>query len=313
MTHFSIIIPVYNVEAYLRQCLDSVLGQTYGDFEAMCVNDGSTDGSLAILEEYAARDSRIRIISQPNRGLSAARNAGLLKATGEYILFLDSDDWLEQNALEVLSTNLASEDMLCFGGRRYDETNGSYRLADTLPCTTYATGMDYYDANALAPRDFAFVCVVLRCYRRQFLIENQLNFKEGILHEDNLFTPQACLHAHTVKVIDNILYNYRIRKGSIMTSRNLKSRKDMLLIANELTGIFTQYNDLDRSVIYRATTHHYQAAFARASRDDDRQLLPLIDWHLYHTVSRTRLRHRLNFCLLRISPALFRMINKTKH
>lgn len=305
---FSIIIPVYNVEPYLKECLDSVLGQTCGDFEAVCVNDGSTDGSLSILEDYAERDSRIRVISQPNGGLSAARNTGIDAAQGDYILFLDSDDWLESDTLQTLADNLDGEDMLCFGGRRYDEATDTYRSADILPRTTYDSGMDYYNTDALAKRDFAFVCVVLRCYRRQFLASHSLRFREGILHEDNLFTPQACYHAQRVKVVDNTLYNYRIRHGSIMTTRSLRSREDMLRIANDLAGIFTQRDDIDRSVVYRAITHHYQAALLGADSDACRQLLPLVDWHLYRTVSRTKIRHRLNYVLLRLSPLLFRMV-----
>ena len=309
---FSVIIPVYNVEPDLRECLASVSHQTFADWEAICVNDGSTDSSADILSEYAARDIRIRVVSQPNGGLSAARNTGLDNAHGEYILFLDSDDWLESNTLEIIDNNLQSPtsdlqplDMLCFGGRRYDEATSTYKPADVLTHTTYSSGMDYYNANALVPRDFAFVCVVLRCYRRQFLLDNNLLFREGILHEDNLFTPQACLYAKTVNVIPDTLYNYRVRPGSIMTTRSLRSRQDMIRIANDLSALFSTQSGIDRSVIYRAVTHHYQAAFVGASRDEVRQLLPLIDWGLYHTVSRTRLRHRANYTLLRLCPTLF--------
>lgn len=95
----SIVIPVYNVELYLRECLDSVISQTYHNLEIICVNDGSPDNSLSILEEYAAKDSRIRIISQENAGISVARNTGMDVATGEYIYFLDSDDYI---ALEMV-------------------------------------------------------------------------------------------------------------------------------------------------------------------------------------------------------------------
>ena len=129
---FSIIIPVYNVEPYLRTCLESVFNQSFDDWEVVCVNDGSTDGSAAILEAYSAKDNRLRIITQSNGGLSAARNAGMKEAKGDHILFLDSDDWLEANALETLAQNLDDEDMLCFSGRRYFEETGHYHTADQL-------------------------------------------------------------------------------------------------------------------------------------------------------------------------------------
>ncbi|MBR5160328.1 MAG: glycosyltransferase family 2 protein, partial [Thermoguttaceae bacterium] len=101
MPAISVIIPVYNVEPYLRECLDSVVNQTFRDIEIICVNDGSTDGSPAILEEYAAKDSRIIIIHQQNGGLSAARNSGMNAAKGDFILFVDSDDYIKQNTLEI--------------------------------------------------------------------------------------------------------------------------------------------------------------------------------------------------------------------
>ena len=102
MPYFSIIIPVFNVAPYLRECLDSVLSQTFTDWEAICVDDGSTDGSGAILDEYAAKDKRFRVVHKENEGVSVARNVGLDLANGEYILFLDSDDTFESYAFYIM-------------------------------------------------------------------------------------------------------------------------------------------------------------------------------------------------------------------
>lgn len=322
---FSIIIPVYNVEPYLRECLDSVSHQTFADWEAICVNDGSTDSSGDILSEYAAHDSRFHITTQPNGGLSSARNRGLAHAQGDYILFLDSDDWLENNALEILDSNLHPPtsnlqplDMLCFGGRRYDEATSTYKPADVLPHITYSSGMEYYNANALCQRDFAFVCVVLRCYRRQFLLDNNLRFREGILHEDNEFTPRACLKAQSIKVIPDVLYNYRVRPNSIMTTiqaereecshasprrsgagvattRGIRSKESLILIGNELSELFANESDIERTTVYRALTQYYQMAFLDNTRDEKRHLRHLVDWKCYRRVSRTKLRHRTNY------------------
>lgn len=293
--YFTVIIPVYNVESYLCDCLDSVVNQTFPDWEAICVNDGSTDGSAAILDEFAAKDNRIRIVTQSNSGLSAARNAGLDIAKGDYILFLDSDDWLEQNALEILSRNLNGEDMLCFSGRRYFESGKEYHNADQLKTQSYASGMDYYNANALLHRDFAFVCVVLRAYKRSFLLENNLRFKEGIYHEDNLFTPLACYYAKKVKAVNECLYDYRVRVNSITTTSNVKRHSDLLGISNALAAFFIPKQGFDKTVIYRAITHHYQVVFVSAAREEKRKLRPLCDWNLYHMVSHTKLRHRWNY------------------
>ena len=295
---FSIIIPVYNVEPYLKECLDSVHNQTYSDWEAVCVNDGSTDGSLSILENYARHDNRFKVISQPNSGLSAARNTGINATQGDYILFLDSDDWLESNTLEILHNNLDGEDLICFGGWRGD-------LEDCPDAAQYPTGWDYYNACVFRDQKFPFVCVVLRCYHRSMLEANKLRFREGILHEDNHFTPRVCLACGAVKILNTSFYHYRVRPGSIMTTRSLRSRQDMIRIANDLAALFIQHNDIDHSIVYRALTQHYQAAFIGTTRQETRQLRPLVDWQLYHTVSRTRPRHRLNYTLLHFMPALF--------
>ena len=297
---FSVVVPIFNVEPYLRDCLDSVLNQSFADWEAVCVDDGSTDGSAAILEEYAVKDNRLRIITQPNEGLSAARNLGMKEAKGDYILFLDSDDWLETNALETLAQNLNDEDMLCFSGRRYFEETGNYHAADQLEEKTYSTGMAYYNENALQRRDFAFVCVVLRLYRRRFLLENSLRFKEGIYHEDNLFTPTACYFAKKVKVINECLYDYRVRANSIMTKTNVKRLRDMLGVANELAAFFILKTGFDKTVVYRTITHHYQVVFVNAPKEERKELKRLCDWKSYKTVSRTKLRHRVNYLKNRI-------------
>lgn len=298
---FSIVIPVYNVEAYLRDCLDSVLKQTCTDWQAICVNDGSTDGSAEILNEYAVCESRLKIVTQPNGGLSAARNAGVREAEGDYILFLDSDDWLEANALQTLAKNLEGEDMLCFSGRRFFEEGKAFRQADNLKPCSYLSGMEYYNDNALQSRDFAFVCVVLRAYKRSLLIDNSLWFKEGIFHEDNLFTPLVCYHAQRVKQIPDCLYDYRVRSNSITTTSNVKRLRDLLGTANELAAFFVPKQGFDKTIVYRAITHHYQVVFVNTSKEERKDMERLCDWNLYYEVSRTKLRHRVTFWRNRIN------------
>lgn len=298
---FSVIIPVYNVEAYLRDCLDSVLRQDYEEWEAVCVNDGATDGSLAILEEYAAKDSRFKVISQVNGGLSSARNSGLKAAKGDYVLFLDSDDWLEDNALEVLAGKVDGEDLLCFSGRRFFESEGEYHEPDHLTESHYQSGMEYYNENALQHRDFAFVCVVLRIYKRSFLEENGLRFKEGIYHEDNLFTPVVCYYAHGVSVIDDCFYDYRVRSESITTTCNPKRLKDFMGTANELASFFIPKTGFDKTVVYRAITHHYQVVLKNVPKSDRKEMKNICNWRQYRKVSRTKPRHVLYYWVNRLS------------
>ena len=297
---FSIIIPVYNVEAYLRECLDSVLNQTFADWEAICVNDGSTDQSEKILEEYAQKDARMHCVSKSNGGTSTARNVGMKEAKGEYIVFLDGDDWLELNALRMISDHLNEEEILCFSGRRYFEETNSYHPADQLVEKSYPTGMDYYNENALLHRDFAFVCVVLRTYQRRFLIEHNLFFDEDVSYEDNLWVPVVLFHAQTISVISDALYVYRIRQGSKMREVSLARKKDLMKVANRLACFFVPKTSIDKLVAYRAITHHYQAVFDKSQGEGRKVLKSLCDWRLYRKVSRTKLRHRLNYWKNRI-------------
>ena len=301
---FSLIIPVYNVRQYLRDCLDSVLAQTCTDWEAVCVNDGSTDDSPSILREYAAKDTRIRIIDQSNGGLSAARNVGIKAAKGEYIFLLDSDDWIVPDALERLNRHLDGQDMLCFSGRKFIEADGTYHQPDVLQPATYSSGMDYYNANALASRDFPFVCTVLRLYRREYLHTNNVFFTPGIYHEDNMFTPIACYHAAKVTVIPDNLYIYRIRPESIMTTFRPKRMTDMVWISNTLASFFISAQGFDKTIIYRAITHAYQVVLANSPDLVRKYALPTLNWCLYHTVSRTKLRHRYNYIKFRLKYLL---------
>ena len=306
---FSVIIPAYNVEAYLQDCLGSVAAQSFGDWEAIVVDDGSTDGTGAIAETWAGKDERIRVLRQVNQGLSAARNAGMELARGEYLLFLDGDDWLEKDALEVLGTEIEGEDVICFGGRRYFEENKTFEEADEIAEKSYVCGWEYYQENALKSRHFAFVSVVMRAYRRAFLEEQGLQFKEGIYHEDNLFTPIVLFFAGKTRVVCKNLYNYRVREGSIMTSPSNKNKLDKILIANKLATFFVS-KDVPKTVVYRYITHIYQTVFYEPQpKDVEKELLQAVEWKGYYRVSRTKLRHRVLYAALRVSPTLFRIIN----
>lgn len=301
---FSIIVPVYNVKQYLEQCLESLQAQDYKGYEVICVNDGSTDGSREILKAWESRMPQMRVIDRENGGLSAARNTGLQVAVGDYVLFVDSDDWVEPNMLNRLTAECNGTDMICFACRRTDN-----EATDALP-EEQTSGWDYYNRHALEARVVPFVCVWQRCYRRQFLLDNGLRFREGILHEDNEFTPRACLGAKSVKVIPDVLYNYRVRPGSIMTTRGLRSKECLILIGNELSDLFSKETNIDKTVIYQALTQCYQMAFVDNTREEDHVLRKLIDWHCYRRVSHTKTRHRLQYAAMRVSSKLFRIINR---
>ena len=304
----SLIIPVYNVEQYLPDCLNSVVAQTNSDYEVICVNDGSTDGSLTILEEFQNRYNQITVITQQNKGLSGARNAGILAAKGDYLFFLDSDDWIEPNTLEILAQKQRGEDLVCFNGRRVFE-DGSTEEPDNEIEELNLNGWEYYCKYALVRRKFHFVCSVLRLYRREYLLKNKLFFEEGIYHEDNLFTPLACYYAQTVKVIPDCLYVYRIRKGSITQSVNVQRLYDMITVANKLSDFFIPISDIDKNNLYREIAGEYFGAFMPEKRklygDKDLAIKRIINWNNFKTVS-IYARHRRIYIFLSIHSALFR-------
>lgn len=301
----SVIIPVFNVSEYLPTCLDSLCHQSLSDFEVICINDGSTDGSSEILESYRSR-LHMTVINQENAGLSAARNRGIREAKGDYLLFLDSDDWLETNAISTLAFNLDGMDMLCFNGRRYHEASNSFECPDTLEEENDLSGWAYFNRYSLQSRNFAFVCVVLRLYRRSFLIENDLSFADGLYHEDNCFTPLACFYAKHVRVLNNVLYDYRVRSSSIMTTYNIKREQDLIKIANFLSSFFIKQAVSEKEIVFRVLTHYYQTSFSRSTICSDGLLKQIVDWECYKTVSRTRFRHRILYATMRVSPVLFR-------
>lgn len=307
---FSILIPVYNVATYLDQCLQSVLDQSFVDFEVICINDGSTDSSADILAHAASVDHRIKIYTQANSGLSAARNAGIEQASGEYLLFLDGDDWLETDALQVLSEALSGEEVLCFSGRRYFEESGIVEKPDLLKAAHYSSGWEYFCEQALEKRKFHFMCVVQRIYKRTFLLKHKLQFKTGIVHEDHLFTPQVLYFASKLTVINSCHYNYRIRNGSITSTNNPRQLYDLVTVANTLAEFFLPLQEIDKKTIYREIAGEYFKGFLREEQDrtgvDDATLSQLINWDFFRLVS-VYPRHLRIYWLLRINPKLFRI------
>lgn len=233
----SIIIPVYNVAEYLRECLDSVISQTYSNLDIICVNDGSTDESGTILEEYAAKDLRITIVNQENAGLSGARNSGLEKAKGDWVLFLDSDDWIEKSTLaELLElTKKSNTELICFGYRRVDE-KGNF-LSDKLPIEHTETSGEFKMTPeliwALSNRNY----VHFKFIKKRLLDDYGLRFYPGVWFEDFTFSQSifALMLDKNICVTDSIFYNYRQREGSIM-KQMVKSPKvfDSFTVLREL-------------------------------------------------------------------------------
>ena len=253
---FSIIIPIYNVEDYLSKCLDSVIEQTLMDIDIICVNDGSKDKSLNILQQYSNNDNRIRIISKENGGLSSARNAGLKVAKGDYICFLDSDDYAEPNLCERLYTEILEykPDIIAFGANIFPLTK------ETDPWTfnnlsPWTQKFRKFKPAILLSANRGYPFVWRNCFKREYLEKKSIKFNEQILYgEDTIFQICAFPGAENIIYISDKLYNYRYdRKNSLMfNSRRdeVKRMHDHLDILNAIafywkkTGYLLKWNDL---------------------------------------------------------------------
>ena len=224
----SVIVPVYRVENYLPECIESICSQTYTNLEIILVDDGSPDNCGAICEKYAAKDSRIKVVHKPNGGLSSARNAGLDVASGEFIGFVDSDDIIEHEMYEkMMHTLLEKEADLCFcrvvamdedGTRR--ENNRLYGIGEVV-----LNGMETME-RLLKQGSTYFESAWNKLYNRE-LFEN-LRFAEGKLHEDARIIHRIYGKCNRVVVVEDLFYIYRLRSGSIMRGQFTVKRLDLI-------------------------------------------------------------------------------------
>lgn len=242
MPKVSVIIPVYNVELYLEECLNSVINQTYKNLEIICIDDHSTDGSLEILRAYSCKDSRIVLLrNNGNHGLAYTRNRGIDRASGDYILFVDSDDYIREDLLEISLKNAHGNDMVCFDYIALNELGDEeithvYELENGI-----YNGIDFwvYSVNRKSVIHSAWS----KLYDRKFLINNHINFYNGILYEDILFTFRCFLSARTIYNTKEKLYRYRIRKDSIMTETlTYRHIESYFINLCELTKLYLEKN-----------------------------------------------------------------------
>lgn len=232
----SIIIPVYNVENYVEHCITSCLKQNIltQEYEIIIVNDGSTDNSLFIAEKTATGHPNIKIISQCNKGLSMARNKGLSLAQGDYIWFVDSDDYIEENCLkQIIETCKKGYDVISLGwGFCYETGITIPRLRKNIKINN---GWDLLKNLQQMGAQFYI-------HNKNFLRKNHLEFYPGIYHEDNEFTPRMLYFAQSATYVNQVVYHYLVRKsGSILSTPNKKKAYDLLFIANRTVEFAKQH------------------------------------------------------------------------
>lgn len=309
MPKISVIVPVYKVEAYLGCCIDSILDQTYADFELILVDDGSPDNCGAICDEYAAKDSRIVVIHQPNCGVAVARNAALRAASGEYLTFVDSDDWVDPDYLEYLlhAAESADADMAMCGVEKVWVNEGTvqqFPLVDQ--CLSHQEAVSLIETSAWY---HAMGCSKL--WRSQ--IFEDIRFREGYVHEDEAVFHRLIGQCSRVMLVSRPMYHYRQLEDSIMGRKTSIRRTDKLWALADRV-IYSRQQNWDRvfstsAVKYTELFFDYYLKFPmipeneiyyRRMEETVRMTLPYI-----LRCKQVGLKHKLYLALIRINPKLY--------
>lgn len=252
---FSIIIPVYKVEQFLGQCVDSVLEQTYKNYEIVLVDDGSPDNCPQICDNYADKYNNIKVVHKENGGLSDARNVGLKSARGEYIIFLDSDDyWEENNFLEKIIKFLKYQknkdlDIILFQAKKFIEEKGIYIL-DNLYQSDIINSLNKEETiKYLLKTESYSMQACTKIIKRKFLIQNKIQFTKGLLGEDLDWFLDLIMKANNIYAIDSINYVYRIREGSITQTIGIKNMTDCIWMLKKWT-LLIKKSDVKEEIKY---------------------------------------------------------------
>lgn len=272
---FSIVIPVYNVEKYVAKCLESVLCQTYKNYEVILVDDGSTDKCPVICDEYKERYNNIKVIHKSNGGLSSARNEGLKITEGKYVCFLDSDDyWLNENCLrkmaDVLDTH--DSDVAVLKYIKYDERSGKFSKVNSGFNSADFLNNEYgLMLNELVSRQLFDSCAWNKVVRAELFRKNDLSFREGIVAEDLDWSARLMLAAKSITLVNDPVYVYRVgRKGSITGTLKLKNLIDTKQsIDNCLNIDLSQYTDSFRKAYLSYVAYKYVIWMAEGNAVDD--------------------------------------------
>ena len=251
----SVIVPIYNVEEYLEECLESIRNQTYTNIEVILVNDGSTDGSREICESYCEKDIRFRLINQENQGQSVARNRGFKESIGQYIMFVDSDDVVNTDVLEVLLTYMKTDvDIVECEMTREKEAF----FLNKIPTIVFEGNSKEAILNCIAFRAVKF-CAFTKLYRRE--IVEKIPFLEGYIYEDVFTGINYLNHIRKIIVVDYIGYYYRVRPNSTMTKSFNEKNLDIFPIGKKLIESFDDNEYLLPYIgyfIFYLSLSHYQ-------------------------------------------------------
>lgn len=242
----SIIVPVYKVEKEIDRCVDSLLKQTYKNIEIILVDDGSPDNCPELCDQYAKEDNRVCVIHKKNGGLSDARNSGLKAATGDYILYVDSDDYINLDSCEkFLKSTLGGKVDIIVGNAIMEKADAKELMVHTATPSGICYKSNEFIKKAIKAYQW-YAPAWLNMYRREFLLENDLFYKKGIYFEDMQMLPRVFLKANSITCMDEIFYHYVIREASITTSeKNKKKEMDSFQNLKEWKQLFDSIQDID--------------------------------------------------------------------
>ena len=300
MPKFSIIIPVYNVEKYLKKCLESVFNQTYKDYEVIVVNDGTKDKSMKIVDKY-----EVTTIYQENQGLSAARNTGVRYAKGEYILFLDSDDYIAKCLLEKINYSLVNNpDIVRFQIREvYESTNEKKDFQEEA--FTNKNGVEAFKRICkyhFVENAWAYAI------KKKYFIDNNYEFKKGTIHEDFGLIPLVIMKSKKVNSISYIGYNYLQREGSIMSQNDYeKTKKKVSDFYNHYLFLIEEINktDLDSKVFKSFISNSLIIKICELEGQDYKEYKKLLkDNKVYDNLLTDSFVRKTKKVLFKISPKL---------
>lgn len=246
MVLVSIVVPIYKVEKELPRCINSLLSQTHTNIEIILVDDGSPDGCPQICDTYKEKDGRVKVIHKQNGGLSDARNCGLIQSTGEYILFVDSDDYIKEDTCEkLIDAAVDSKAQIVVGEAIRVENNMEEAMNhDKSTINRSMNGRDFLIEQLKSHS--MLMNAYMNLYSRNFLVDNKLYFKKGILHEDEQWTPRVFLKAQRVMHIDFGFYYYICRENSITHNPDTTQNGiDLIVTCNELEYIYSKLEDTD--------------------------------------------------------------------
>lgn len=285
----SVIIPVYNVEKFLKRCLDSILKQKIDGIEIILIDDGSSDNSAELCKKYAKEYSNVKFFSKKNGGASSARNYGIPKASGEYIWFIDSDDKIENNSIKQIieiMNEFKTDVIICNSKKVYEDGEMIDECIYTIPKGEY-TSHEFMDVLKGNPKSVIFAPQYY-IVKRSFILENKFNFYEGIIHEDELWIPQLLISAKNIFYSNLNIYYHYMWDGSVMHSTKIeKSGLSCYVVATNLLKIFDDSKRDDLQFLRDKNVNTYLQAVWKKSdflkSNDVNKIIPLKNAYYFKT------------------------------